>query len=122
MNALTDEPIDYWRAVVRRGVLCLGFCVQHTVQGPILVADLSEPLDGWSRRAAVAAIAIHNLTAGSIDPPIAAARTVLAMALDKSAASAPLADYQALLCAAVWSAVEDDPPRRIEALSQTQAA
>jgi hypothetical protein len=116
-EAATHIPIDYWRAITRRGVQSLGFSVRRTLSGPALVAELTEPLAGWVRRAALAAIVIHDLAANSIEPPIAAARAVLTMALERGAASDPLKLYQDLLAEAVWVAVQDDPPRRLEALS-----
>jgi hypothetical protein len=114
---LGSEPIDYWRAVIRRGVLALGFRVQRTIEGPALVAEPAGPLDGWTGRTALAAIAVHDKVKATRDAPLIAAHAVLVMALEQSAAVTALAAYQDLLAAAVWKVVEEDPPRRIEALS-----
>lgn len=112
------EPIDYWRAVSRRGVLALGFCVRREVGGPVLVAELTGPLEGWTRRAALAAIAVHQDVTATRDLPLIAAHAVLIMALERSAAVTALAAYQDLLDGALWRAIEADPARQIEALSQ----
>ncbi len=116
-----QEPIDYWRAVTRRGVLALGFCVRRTADGPHLVAELSGPLDGWTRRAALAAIGIHDDVQGTRDLALIAAHAVLIMALEHTSAMAALEAYQGLLGEALWRAVQDDPPRRIEMLGRPAA-
>lgn len=112
------EPIDYWRAVTRRGVLALGFRVQRSAGTPTLVAELTGPLDGWTRRAALAAISVHEAVQRTNDLPLIAAHAVLIMALERTPAVAALAAYQDLLSEALWKAVEVDPARRIETLSQ----
>lgn len=112
------EPIDYWRAVTRRGVLALGFRVQRSAGGPTLVAELTGPLDGWARRAALAAISVHDDVQSTNDLPLIAAHAVLIMALERTPAVAALAAYQDLLSQALWKAVEADPARRFETLSQ----
>lgn len=115
------ELIDYWRTVTRRGVMALGFCVLRTTDGPHLVAELSGPLDGWTRRAALAAIDIHDNVQGTRDLALIAAHAVLIMALERTPAVAALEAYQDLLTEAVWRAVQDDPPRRIEILGRSES-
>lgn len=116
-----SEPIDYWRAVTRRGVLALGFSVRRSPDGPVLVAEPVGPLAGWTRRAALAAIAVHDDVHATRDLALIASHAVLLLALERSAAVLALSAYQDLLDAAIWRTVSADPARGLEALSRGSA-
>ncbi|AYV48550.1 hypothetical protein CFHF_20015 [Caulobacter flavus] len=115
-----DAPVDYWPQVVRQGVLALGFSVHRGFGAPILSADFIGPLEGWTRRAAQAALAMHKEAELSDDEQLVQARLRLLAALEQSAAADELAAYQDRLARAVWAAVRQDPPRRIEALGHAE--
>ena len=76
-------------------------------------------MDGWTRRAALAAIGVHDDAERTRDLALVAARAVLTMALEHTPAMTALEAYQGLLIDAVWRAVEDDPPRKIEILGRS---
>ncbi|WP_145998458.1 hypothetical protein [Caulobacter flavus] len=113
-----SEPIDYWRAVTRRGVLALGFRVQRSPEGPVLVAEPVGPLEGWTKRAAMAAIAVHEDVQATRDLALIASHAVLLLALERSAAVLALSAYQDLLAAAIWRTVSANPARGLEALGR----
>lgn len=112
-----SEPIDYWREIVRRGVLAVGYSLQRTVGEPILAAELVQPQEGLMLRAAYAAIEMHKLAGVEAGTLVHAARRRLAAALEVSSAARELAAYQDLLTACLWAEVADDPPRRLESLA-----
>ncbi|MGH1558243.1 hypothetical protein ACRAWD_11425 [Caulobacter segnis] len=50
-----------------------------------MVAELTGPLDGWARRAALAAISVHDAVQSTNNLPLIAAHAVLIMALERTA-------------------------------------
>jgi hypothetical protein len=58
---MSGEPVDYWREVVRRGVLALGFSIRHHQGETWMAAELVGPQDGMVARVAHAAMEMHKL-------------------------------------------------------------
>lgn len=112
-----SEPIDYWKEVVRRGVLAVGYSLQRTVGEPILAAELAQPQEGLKLRAAYAAIEMHKLASAETGTLLHAAQRRLAAALATSPATTELATYQSLLTERLWAEVSADPPRGLERLA-----
>lgn len=112
-----SDPIDYWKEVVRRGVLAVGYCLQRTVGEPILAAELAQPQEGLKLRAAYAAIEMHKLASTETGTMLHAAQRRLSAALASGPAAAELAAYQGLLIERLWAEVAADPPRGLECLA-----
>lgn len=117
---MTDDAVDYWREVARLGVMALGFSIGRAFGAPVLSAEFVEPLDGWTRRAAKAALALHKEAQLSQDAGLVAAHDALLEALESSAAVAELAAYQTRLAKTLWTLIQEDPPRLIEALGYSE--
>lgn len=117
MTQDSGEPIDYWREVVRRGVLALGFSIARHGGEIWMQAELVGPQDGSVRRAAHAAIAIHKLVGLELGTAAQAARGALTHALETGSARRELAIYQGLLLERLWREVADAPAGRLQQLA-----
>lgn len=112
-----SDPIDYWKEIVRRGVLAVGYSLQRTIGEPILAAELAHPQEGLKLRAAYAAIEMHKLVSTEPGTMLHAAQRRLAAALASSPAAAELAAYQGLLTERLWAEVAADPAHGLERLA-----
>ncbi|PVM90647.1 hypothetical protein [Caulobacter endophyticus] len=112
-----SDPIDYWKDVVRRGVLAVGYSLQRTIGEPILAAELAQPQEGLKLRAAYAAIEMHKLASAETGTALHVAQRRLAAALASSPAAAELAAYQGLLIERLWVEVAVDPAQGLERLA-----
>ena len=112
-----SEPVDYWREVVRRGVLALGFSILRHGGETWMAAELAGPQDGAVARAAHAAVEVHKLVELEPDTAAFAARKALAAKLEAGPAARELTVYQGLLAERLWREVKDDPAKRLEALA-----
>ncbi len=101
-----EEPIDYWREVVRRGVMALGFALQGQAE---ITAELIAPQEGPVQRAAYAALEMHKLIGLESGTAVHAARDALARELVRGPASRELAIYQGLLIERLWREVQPLP-------------
>ncbi|MBO9547286.1 hypothetical protein [Caulobacter sp.] len=111
-----DAPIDYWRAIARRGVLALRFKVGRFAGETWMGAAASGAPEGLVRRAAHAAIALDKTIAleTSADEAV---RRALADALEHGSAPRQASAYQAVLIARLWGAIQDAPAQRLAALA-----
>lgn len=116
--ALSDPeaPIDYWRAVARRGVMAVGFSVWRFAGETWLGARILAPQTGLVRRAAYAAIEIDKAIALETGPD-EVVRLALAHALEAGPAPVQQAAYQALLVERLWRAIAACPAQRLAALA-----
>ncbi len=116
--ALSDPeaPIDYWRAIARRGVMAVGFSVWRFAGETWLGAKIATPQAGLVQRAAHAALEIDKAIALE-DGADGAVRQALAQALETGPAPAQQAAYQALLIERLWRAIEACPAQRLAALA-----
>ena len=111
-----EAPIDYWRAIARRGVLALRFKVWRFAGETWMGATAADAPEGLVRRAAHAAIELDKTIALETGPD-EAVRQALADALDHGAAPRQTSAYQALLIARLWEAIQDAPAERLAALA-----
>jgi hypothetical protein len=114
---MSGERIDYWREVVRRGVLALGFSIRRHQGETWMAAELVGPQDGMVSRVAHAAMEIHKLI--ELEPGTAAyaARLGLAAQLETGPAARELAIYQGLLIERLWREIREDPAGRLQAIA-----
>lgn len=112
-----DGVIDYWRAAARRGVMALGFSRFEHGGGADMLAEPTGALDGWTRRAAHAAIEVHKLVAAEPGTAVQAARLALLEELCRGPAIRALAIYQGLLIERLWREIRQAPAQRLEALA-----
>jgi hypothetical protein len=114
---MSKEPVDYWREVVRRGVLALGFAIRRHQGETWMAAELVGPQDGMVARVAHAAMEIHKLI--DLEPGTAAhaARLALLAQLETGPAARELAIYQGLLAERLWREIQDAPAQRLQAIA-----
>lgn len=113
----SDEPIAFWPAVVRKGVLAVGFVPFGYGSDAEIIAELCAPQSGWVRRAAHAAIEVHKLIAAEPGTPAFEARRALGARIGLDPAVEELATYQALLVERLWTEIEACPAERLGALA-----
>jgi hypothetical protein len=112
-----NEPVDYWREVVRRGVLALGFSIRRHQGETWMIAELVGPQDGMVARAAHAAMEVHKLIELEPDTAASAARRALIDQLEVGPATRALTIYQGLLAERLWRDIKDDPAQRLQAIA-----
>ena len=111
-----QAPIDYWRAIARRGVMALRFTVWRFAGETWLGAEAQGAPEGLVRRAAHAALEIDKAIALESGPD-EAARQAFAQALAQGPAPRQAAAYQALLVERLCQEIEPDPAQRLAALA-----
>lgn len=116
-NAGSEGPIDYWREVARRGVMALGFSIARHSGETWMMAELVAPQEGSVRRAAHAAMEIHQLIAMESSSAAWAAREALSASLEMGPAARELAIYQGLLLERLWREIKDAPAARLSQLT-----
>lgn len=112
-----DGVVDYWRAAATRGVMALGFSRFEHGGGADMLAEPTGALEGWTRRAAHAAIEVHKLVAAEPGMAAHAARHALLEELGRGPAIRALAVYQGLLVERLWREINEEPAQRLEALA-----
>lgn len=113
----TEEPIDYWREVARRGVVALGFSMARAWGEPAMIAELVAPQDGQVQRAAHVAIELHKQIGRETGTLAHAAQSALATGLESGSSARELSQYQALLLERLWHEIEAAPAQTLERLS-----
>ena len=101
--------IDYWREVVRRGVLAVGFSILRHRGQAWMTASLVAPQRNPVQQAAHAAIEIDKAIANEVGTPAARARQALAAHLETGPAALELAAYQAILSKRLYQEVQAAP-------------